>query len=142
MKKLLIILFSLITISGFSQSLDSIKHIEIISEIQDSMALINKSDIDKINKTYYELEIADSLNVINDSIINQLTVYNHKMDSIIQNQKVVIENENVIKNQLLEDYSSEIKYYEKELKKSTNQKIAWQSTTGLSILAIILIILL
>ena len=47
MKKLLIIIFSLISVNCFCQSLDSIKHIEIISEIRDSMALINKDDIDK-----------------------------------------------------------------------------------------------
>lgn len=142
MKKLLTVLFSLITINGFCQSLDSIKHIEIISEIQDSMALINKTDIDKINKTFYELKLADSLNVINDSIINSLYVKNHVLDSILQTQKVMIENEKSINDHLVIEHSSEINYYKKELKKSNNRKIAWQSTTGVSLLAIILILIL
>lgn len=142
MKRLLIILFSLIAFSGFSQSLDSIKHIEIISEIQDSMALINKIDIDKINKTFHELECANDLNRINDSIINTLVIETHYLDSILQTQAIIIENEKQIQLQLKSDHSTEVNYYKKELKKSNNKRIAWQSTTGLSLLAIILIILL
>jgi hypothetical protein len=40
------------------------------------------------------------------------------------------------------DHKNEIDRYKKELKRTNNKKIAWQSTTGLSLLAIILIILL
>ena len=143
MKKLLIVLLcNLLTLSGFCQSLDSIKHIEIVSEIRDSMALINKDDIDAINRTFYELEISDSLNQINDSIINQLVIQNHKLDSIMQSQQVVILNDQIIQSKLTLDHKNEIDRYKKELKRTNNKKIAWQSTTGLSLLAIILIILL
>jgi len=141
-KKLLIIIFSLISVNCFCQSLDSIKHIEIISEIRDSMALINKEDVDKINNTFYELEVADSLNHVNDSIINLLVVQNNKLDSIMRHQKIVIENNDIIKTQIIADHTSEIDMYKKELKRSNNKKILWQSTTGASILAIILLILL
>lgn len=142
MKKLLIIIFSLISATCFCQSLDSIKHIEIISEIKDSMALINKEDIDKINNTFYELEIADSLNHVNDSIINLLIIQNNKLDSVTQHQKIVIENNDIIKTQIIADHTSEIDMYKKEIKRSNNKKVLWQSTTGASILAIILLILL
>lgn len=142
MKKILIILFSLISFAGFSQSLDSIKHIEIISEIQDSMALINKTDIDKINQVFHELEFADSLNQINDSIINNLLIENEYLDSIALNQKAIILNQEKIHNQLILNHSNEITFYKKELRKSNVKKVAWQSTTGLSLIAIILIILL
>lgn len=143
MKKLLIVLIcNLLTLSGFCQSLDSIKHIEIVSEICDSMALINKDDIDIINRTFYELEISDSLNQINDSIINQLVIQNRKLDSIMQSQQVVILNDQIIQSKLTQDHKNEIDRYKKELKRTNNKKIAWQSTTGLSLLAIILIILL
>lgn len=142
MKKILVVLFSLISFVGFSQSLDSIKHIEIISEIQDSMALINKSDIDKINQTFYKLEVVNSLNNINDSIINNLLIKNKYLDSIIIDQKNIILNQEKIHNQLVLDHSNEITFYKKELKKSNCNKIVWQSTTGLSLIAIILIILL
>lgn len=142
MKKILIILFSLISFAGFSQSLDSIKHIEIISEIQDSMALINKTDIDKINQVFHELEFADSLNQINDSIINNLLIENEYLDSIALNQKAIILNQEKIHNQLILNHFNEITFYKKELRKSNVKKVAWQSTTGLSLIAIILIILL
>ena len=142
MKKLLIIIFSVITLNCFSQSLDSIKHIEVISEIQDSMALINKTDIDKINQTFYELEVANDLNQVNDSIINVLINQNHNLDSITKIQNVIISNDQQIHSQLILDHTSEIDFYKKELKKSNNKSVVWQSTTGLGLLVIILIILL
>ena len=123
MKKILLIIFSFIAFSGFSQSLDSIKHIEIISEIQDSMALINKTDIDKINKTFFDLEISDSLNQVNDSIINTLTIINHNLDSIICAQEIIIENDSQIKSQIIYETNVEINKYKSELKKSNNKKI-------------------
>lgn len=106
------------------------------------MALINKEDVDKINNTFYELEVADSLNHVNDSIINLLAVQNNKLDSIMRHQKIVIENNDIIKTQMIADHTSEIDMYKKELKRSDNKKILWQSTTGACILTIILLILL
>ena len=123
MKKLLIIIFSVITLNCFSQSLDSIKHIEVISEIQDSMALINKTDIDKINQTFYELEVANDLNQVNDSIINVLINQNHNLDSITKIQNVIISNDQQIHSQLILDHTSEIDFYKKELKKSNNKSV-------------------
>ena len=139
---MIILIFSLISLSNYCQSLDSIKHIEIISEIQDSMALLNKQDIDKINEVFYDLRIADSLNTINESIISNLLVKNNKLDSIMRSQKVIIENESLIRNQIILNHNSEIDFYKKELRKANNKKIVWQSTTGISLLAIILIIVL
>ena len=142
MKKILIILFSLITFNMFGQSLDSIKHIEIISEVQDSMALINKEDIDKINQTFHELRVSNRVNEINDSIINVLSIQTQQLDSILRSQKIVIENEKLIRDQLVTQHSYEVDFYKKELKKSNNKRIVWQTTTGLSLLSVILLILL
>lgn len=139
---LLIIVISLITHVSFGQHLDSIKHIEIISEVQDSMALINKRDIDKINETFYELRVSRQLNDINDSIINVMTIQTQYLDSILRSQKVVIENDKLIRDQLITQHSYEVEFYKKELRTSNNKKIVWQTTTGLSLLTIILIILL
>lgn len=139
---LLIIVISLITHVSSGQHLDSIKHIEIISEVQDSMALINKRDIDKINETFYELRVSRQLNDINDSIINVMTIQTQYLDSILRSQKVVIENDKLIRDQLITQHSYEVEFYKKELRTSNNKKIVWQTTTGLSLLTIILIILL
>ena len=142
MKKILIVLFSLLTFNVFGQSLDSIKHIEIISEIQDSMALINKNDIDSINEVFYELKVSNRVNEINDSIINVLTLQTQQLDSILRSQKIVIENEKLIRDQLVSQHSYEVDFYKKELKKSNNKRVAWQTTTGIGLLSIILLILL
>ena len=123
MKKILMVLFSLLTFNVFGQSLDSIKHIEIISEIQDSMALINKNDIDSINETFYELKVANRVNEINDSIINVLALQTQQLDSILRSQKVVIENEKLIRDQLVSQHSYEVDFYKKELKKSNNKRV-------------------
>lgn len=124
MKKILMVLFSLLTFNVFGQSLDSIKHIEIISEIQDSMTLINKNDIDSINETFYELKVANRVNEINDSIINVLTLQTQQLDSILRSQKIVIENEKLIRDQLVSQHSYEVDFYKKELKKSNNKRVA------------------
>jgi hypothetical protein len=43
---------------------------------------------------------------------------------------------------LITQHSYEVEFYKKELRTSNNKKIVWQTTTGLSLLTIILIILL
>ena len=47
------IILIFISLNCFSQNISQIKHLETISEITDTMALINKQDIDKINRTYF-----------------------------------------------------------------------------------------
>lgn len=142
MRQLLIILFSFLSFTCFSQTLDSIKHIEVISEVRDSMALINNDDINKINYTFQRLELVDSLNRVNELIINNLTIQNKVLDSILVSQKAIIENDQLIRDQIITNYDYELDYYKEELKKSNRKKVAWQSTTGISILAIVLIIVL
>ena len=45
MKKLITILFLFFSILGYSQTIEGVKHIEIVSEIQDTMALLNISSL-------------------------------------------------------------------------------------------------
>ena len=42
------------SICTYGQFLPGVKHIEVVSEIEDSMILLNKPDVDKINKTYFD----------------------------------------------------------------------------------------
>ena len=70
MKKLITILFLFFSILGYSQTIEGVKHIEIVSEIQDTMALLNKKDIDKINQVFFEREKLDSLNRANEELIS------------------------------------------------------------------------
>ena len=87
-----VIVFFLLIPSILNAQIDSIKHVEVVSEIQDSMVLLQKSDVDKINKTFFEKNQLDSLNTLNEKIIFNLEQVNSTLDSIIVNQQLIIEN--------------------------------------------------
>ncbi len=129
-------IFIFICWSLFGQDLSQIKHIEIVSELQDSMALINKTDIEKLNKVFYEKRNLDSLLVINDSIICNLKAINTKVDSIVLSQLNVIKNDKIIITQLKSNNNK----LQKKLTKA-HKIIFWESTIG-SVVIIILCLLI
>lgn len=137
--KWIISLLLFISINSFAQE---IKHIEIVSEVQDSMALLNRQDIDSINKMFHECAILDSLNVVNEEIISNLIEKNSVLDSILLEQRAVIVNDSIIMYQNKLSYEEEVNYYKKEVRKQSNRKIFYQSTTGISLLALLLILLI
>lgn len=142
MRKFLIILMLLLPVFGFSQPLDSIKCIHILSEIQDTMVLLNKPDVDKINKTFHDRDQLDSLNKINEQAIELLQIENVLLDSIIANQEIIIQNNQSIEVNLQNEISKTEDSYKDLLKSERRKKIGWQSCTGISLIAIILILLL
>lgn len=117
-------------------------HIEYISEPTDSMALISKEDIDVINNMFNEKRRLDSLNVINEEIISTLKLNNNVQSSILESKSLIIENNEKIIKELELKNENDIKYYSKQLKKEKNKKISFQTTTGIGIIAIILLLLL
>lgn len=129
----------LISINSFAQE---IKYAEVVSEIQDSMVLLNKQDVDSINKMFHEYAILDSLNIVNEEIIFNLIEKHSVLDSILLEQRTIIVNDSIImcKNKLA--CEEEINYYKKEIRKQSNRKIFYQSTTGISLLALLLILLI
>ena len=135
-----IIICVLLTISnlGYGQT---IHHFETISEIQDSMVLLNKSDVDKINKTFFEKNRLDTLNVLNEQLIDKLNSKNVLLDSIIKEQKqYMCLNDALIKESesKLENYKD---HYTKTIKQERNKKLTWQVISGASWLIIILLII-
>lgn len=144
MKILALIISFIICFTGLNaQSLDSLKHITIVTELQDSMALINNDDINIINKVFYERNLLDSLNSVNDSLIRKLDLVRINQDNIIRKQKAVIQNDSLIKIQYqltIDDRNKIIQDNQKAIKNQKNQKIVWQSTTGA--LAIVLLVVL
>ena len=143
---LVIILLSFSQISwGQSDSLHKrVKHVEIISEIQDTMALINKDDINKINKVFYERNVLDSLRVVDSCIIESQNKLKQLTDSIVATQINTIENQSSIIEQyetVISESNSEIVELEKKQKKDKNSKIAWQSISG-TLAAVVLVLLL
>lgn len=140
MKKLWIILIiSLFSISSYAQ------HIELISEPTDSMALISKEDIDVINNVFNERNILDSLNTINDSIINNLELVRLQHLNIIKDQKVIIQNDSLIINRqqlLLDERDKILQKYQKDIKNQKTQKTIWMSTSGGLAIALLIVLLI
>ena len=130
---------------GQSDSLHKrVKHVEVISEIQDTMALINKDDINKINKVFYERNVLDSLRVVDSCIIESQNKLKQLTDSIVATQINTIENQSSIIEQyesIISESNSEIIELEKKQKKDKNSKIAWQSISG-TLAAVVLVLLL
>lgn len=136
MRKILI-LFLLLNVTCFAQT-----HVEYISEKCDSMALINQSDIDVINNVFAERNKLDSLNTINNKIIETLELETEVLDSIVKKQLITIDNDRIIHQNLKRNYEKVLNKYNQDLKKERNQKTSFQITTGLGLIAIILLILL
>lgn len=142
MKQLILfLLLFLLVVPMYGQVIEGVKHIEIVSEIQDTMALLNKKDIDKINQVFFEREKLDSLNRANEELIS---LYQAKCLSLLNISSL---KDDIIKDKdLLIDEtktSLEAKYEDQKLetKKMRNKKLIWQ---GISIaeIAIFLIIIL
>lgn len=117
-------------------------HIEYISEPTDSMALISKQDIDVINNIFNERNMLDSLCNINERLISKLELNNRVQSNVLERQAQIIKNQELLIKELEIRNENSVQYYSKELKKEKTKKISFQTTTGLSIIAIILILLL
>lgn len=137
MRKTLIVIFLAICFIGKSQT-----HVEYVSEPTDSMALINKKDIDVINNVFNERNVLDSLHNINEQLLSNMELELKIQDSIISNQVLIISNSNQIIADLEDQNLQNIEKYTKDLKKEKNKKISFQTLTGASIVVIILLILL
>lgn len=146
MKILALIISFLICFTGLNaQSLDSLKHITIVTELQDSMALINNDDISIINKVFYERDLLDSLNSVNDSLIRKLDLVRINQDNIISKQKAVIQNDSIIKLQYklaIDNKDKIILDSQKAIKNQKTQKTIWQSTTGALAIALLVVLLI
>lgn len=146
MKIFALIVSFMICFTGLNaQSLDSLKHVVIVTELQDSMALINNNDVNIINKVFYERDLLDSLNSVNDSLIRKLDLVRINQDNIIRKQKAVIQNDSLIKIQYqlaIDDRNKTIQDNQKAIKNQKNQKIVWQSTTGALAIALLVVLLI
>lgn len=137
MRDILTILLFFLTVSLNGQT-----HIERISEKSDTMALINKHDISIINKVFEDRYLLDSLRIVNDQLILQLQIENQVKSTIIDDQNKIIENNKFVIKELETNSLNIRNVYEKEIRCEKNKKIVFQTTTGISFIAIILILLL
>lgn len=137
MRKVLIVFFLMINMMCFAQT-----HVEYISEKTDSMALINKEDVDVINNVFRERDFLDSLHRVNEKIIANLETNIQIQTTIIESQSLAIKcGDNLVK-ELESRNIKNVEKYSKELKKERNKAISFEALTGAGIIAIILLILL
>lgn len=143
MRKLIFILSVFWCFSCFGQDLTQIKHIELISEIKDTMIMINKEDADKINRTYFLKNQLDAINCLNEKIISELKVKSIKQEDIIKEQQEIVNNYKKVVEEQKEQNEKLIKDYDSSFKKSQKKKAVWQGIgIGESIAIILLICLL
>lgn len=136
MWKKLLVWFLLVPSFSFAQS-----HVEYISEKCDSMAMINKHDIDVINNVFMQRNQLKELNRVNDNIIYNLEVENAFLDSIINNQKLTIQNNQIIKSDLEKANNDLRKQYEKDIRKQRNKTTSFQTLSGIGLIVIIILLL-
>ena len=140
MRKLIFILFAFWCFSCFGQDLTRIKHIELISEVKDTMIMINKEDADKINKTYFLKNQLDTINCLNEKIISELKVKSLKQENIIKEQQEIVDNYKKIVKEQKDQNEKLIKDYDNFLKKSQRRKAIWQGIGIGEAIGIILLI--
>ncbi len=121
----------------FSQLPDSVKHLEIVSEVKDTMLLINKNDADIINTVFYQHDVLDSLNVVNEQIINGLNTKNSDLENIISEQNIILNNKDTQISNIKQQNKEVISNLEKQVKRANIEKTVWESLTGVGIIAII-----
>lgn len=116
-------------------------NIEYISEKCDSMALIDKHDIDVINNVFSQRNQLRRLNHVNTEIITKLEVKTVVLDSIINKQKLIIQNNQLIQAELKNNYDKLLKKHKSDLKKEKNKTVSFQALSGIGVIVIIILLL-
>lgn len=141
MKRIILLLTLLVSLQGYGQIIEGVKHIEIVSEISDTMALINKYDVDKINRTYFEKNRLDSLNRINEDIIKLYEKKYLSLANITDIKDDIIKDKDLLISETKSSLEAKYEAQKEETKKMQNKKIIWQSISIAEIAIFLLIIL-
>lgn len=124
MKQLILfLLLFLLVVPMYGQVIERVKHIEIVSEIQDTMALLNKKDIDKINQVFFEREKLDSLNKVNEDLV---MVYQAKCSQLLQISDLkdgIIKDKDFLINETKDALEAKYEDQKLETKKMRNKKL-------------------
>lgn len=138
MKKLIVFLLLFLSIIGYSQ----VRHYEYVSEIEDTMVVINKTDLDKINTAFYRVGVLDSLNIVNEIIISELNNKVKTISEIVDSQEIILKNKDEQINNIQLKNKEILSDLEGQLKRTNRKKVFWESTTGLSIIAILFLVII
>lgn len=124
MKQLILfLLLFLLVVPMYGQVIERVKHIEIVSEIQDTMALLNKKDIDKINQVFFEREKLDSLNKVNEDLV---MVYQAKCLQLLQISDLkdgIIKDKDLLIDETKDALEAKYEDQKLETKKMRNKKL-------------------
>ena len=142
MNRIVVLIFCLLSFYANAQDLSQIKHLEVVSEIQDSMVLLNRTDVNKINKVFFEKEKLDSIKSLNEETISLMEIKNTTLDSIITHQQIIIHNDQLVLSEMNQKLEDQKNFYQKRERKERTQKICWQSSTGVCIIGIVLLVVL
>lgn len=142
MKQLILfLLLLLLVVPMYGQVIEGVKHIEIVSEIQDTMALLNKKDIDKINQVFFEREKLDSLNKVNEELV---MVYQVKCLQLLQISDLkdgIIKDKDLLIDETKDALEAKYEDQKLETKKMKNKKLIWQGISIAEITIFLIIIL-
>ena len=135
MRKILILLLCLPIIS-FAQT-----NVEYISEKCDSMAFINKADIDIINHVFEQRNQLRELNDINLKLIDNLEASNNALQAIVTTQKATINNNDLIIADLQERTNAMKEKYTQDIRKEQRKTVSFQTISGIGVIVIIILLL-
>ena len=135
MRKILILLLCLPIIS-FAQT-----NVEYISEKCDSMAFINKADIDIINHVFEQRNQLRELNDINLKLIDNLEASNIALQAVVTTQKATISNNDLIIADLQERANTMKEKYTKDIRKERRKTVSFQTISGIGVIVIIILLL-
>lgn len=124
MKQLILfLLLFLLIVPMYGQVIEGVKHIEIVSEIQDTMALLNKKDIDKINQVFFEREKLDSLNRANEELISLYQVKCLSLLNISSLKDDIIKDKDLLIDETKDALEAKYEDQKLETKKMRNKKL-------------------
>ena len=139
MRRIITILLLFVSLVCSAQLPEKVKCLEMASTPADTMILINKPDLDKINTTFYRLEVADSLNAVNDEIISTLTSKADTLEEISDSQKQIIENQQTQIEDIKKKNLEVITDLESQVKRANTEKAFSNATMLAGIIAIFFI---
>lgn len=122
MKRVLSIILLFVSLVCSAQLPNKVKCVEIASEVADTMILINKPDLDKINTVFYKLEVSDSLNRVNDKLISNLISETNTLKQLSDSQRAIIENQNIQIERISSKNKEVISDLEKQVKIANRKK--------------------
>lgn len=121
----------------FAQLPDTVKHVEIASQVADTMILINKPDLDKINTAFYRLDTYEELNRVNEELIADLKIESNNLKEIASKQEIIIENQKIQLVNKDTQYKETISDLEKQVKRANTWTTIWQVLSGIEALGIV-----